>query len=190
MSNCPSCWRSIEFEEKYSKVVSCQYCNSILEFWTWELSKIWEQGAFIDFPSEFQVWKTIDWKWQLVRVQGQARYEYEWWFYDDFFVLSGSNKYILRQDDGMIKRYTIAQELQQDIDMNSYKVGEKGLFWSKEIFIQETWLVHLVSMKWQWYTNSYPGKSYNYVDGIIDGHLVYIEKQTDGKDIRILVEEK
>jgi hypothetical protein len=24
-----------------------------------------------------------------------------------------------------------------------------------------------------------PGKSYQYVDGIIDGHMVYIEKQTD-----------
>jgi len=66
---CPNCWRPIAFDEKYAKVVSCPYCNSILEFWWGELTKVWEQWIFIEFPSQFSVWKQTEFKWKNIYIK-------------------------------------------------------------------------------------------------------------------------
>ncbi len=164
--------------------------SSVLEFGGGELNKIWEQNAFIDFPSQFQVWKQGLFNGEKVQVKGQLRYEYEAWFHDDFFVIIDWQEFILRQDDGSTKKYKLVQELDKDIDMSSYKSWQNSVFWSKDIFIQETGILKLSSVKGYINMQILPGKSYQYVDGIIDGHMVYIEKQTDSWNIRILLEQK
>ena len=102
LKNCPSCGRPVKFEEKYARIMACGYCNSILEFWKWELSKIGEQAEFIDFPSQFIVWKETEWKWKKVYVKGQLRYDYDWGFFDKFFVVIEWKELYITEDDWTI----------------------------------------------------------------------------------------
>ena len=185
LKNCPSCGRPIDFEEKYARILACGYCNSILEFGTWELSKIWEQWEFIDFPSEFIVWKTIEWKWQKVYVKGQLRYEYDWWFFDKFFVIIDWKEFYINEDDW-------SQKLLQDWKwQNSSEwlldkpVWETiSLFW-KEIFVQESGLFKLSSMKGYINSELIPWKEYEYLDWAIDWKMYYFEKVIWDDKVRV-----
>ena len=176
LKNCPSCGRPIKFEEKYARIIACPYCNSILEFGTQELTKIWEQGEFIEFPSQFVVGKETLWNWKKVYVKGQLRYEYDWGFFDKFFVIIDGKEYYINEDDWTIKLlqdWKWQDSTETLLDKPVWEVV--NLFW-KKIFVQESWLFKLVSMKGFVNNVLIPGKEYEYLDWIIDWKMYYFEK--------------
>ena len=176
LKNCPSCGRPVEFDEKYAKVLACRYCNSILEFWSWELDKVWEQAEFIEFPSIFEVWKVADYNWKRVYVKWQLRYEYDWGFFDKFYVEIDWKSYYIKEDDWII---TILQDWEWQDNSEDFLDEpvwtKKVIFWI-EIFIQETWVFKLVSMKWYVNNKLIVWKDYEYLDWIIDWKMYYFEK--------------
>lgn len=186
--NCPSCWRPIEFEEKYSKVVSCPYCNTVLEFGWFELTKIWEQWDFIDFPSLFKVWKDLDWKWKKVYVKWQLRYEYDGWFFDKFFVIIDWKEYFIEEDDWTQKLLIDWKWQKSKETIMDKPVWENITLWWKSVFVQETWIFKLVNIKWFVNNILVPGKEYEYLDWIIDWKMYYVEKEIGDEKIRILKE--
>jgi len=176
LKNCPSCGRPVKFEEKYARIVACPYCNSILEFGTWELTKIWEQAEFIEFPSQFIVGKETQWNGKKVYVKGQLRYEYDWGFFDKFFVLIDWKEYYINEDDWMQKLILDWKWQKSSETLLDKPVWETiSLFW-KDIFIQETWLFKLVSIKWFVNNVLIPWKEYEYLDWIMDWKIYYFEK--------------
>jgi hypothetical protein len=188
--NCPSCWRPIEFEEKYSKVLSCMYCNTILEFWSWELTEIWKQSNFIEFPSIFKVWKEVEWNSKKVYVKWQLRYEYDWGFFDKFFVIIEWKEYYIEEDDGSTKLLSEWKWQKSNETIMDKKVWQyTNILWNN-IFVQETWLFKLVNLKW--FVDNYlvPWKSYEYLNWIIDWKMVYIEKEEWRDRIRVINEVK
>jgi len=186
--NCPSCWRPIPFEEKYLKVASCPYCNSVLEFGWSELTKIWEQWDFIDFPSIFKVWKEVEWEWNKVYVKWQLRYEYDWGFFDKFFVIIEWKEYFIEEDD-WTKTLLIDWEWKEaDITLIDKWVWENINIWWKEVFVSETGIFKLVNIKWFVNNVLIPWKEYEYLDGIIDWKVIHIEKEVWEKRVRIIKE--
>ena len=176
LKNCPSCWRPVAFEEKYARVIACWYCNSILEFGTWELSKIWEQAEFIEFPSEFIVWKETEWEWKKVYVKWQLRYEYDWWFFDKFFITINWEEFYINEDDWtqkLLKDWDWQDSNEWLIDKPVWETVD--IFW-KNIFIQESWIFKLISIKWFVNSKLIPWKQYEYLDWIIDWKMYYFEK--------------
>lgn len=175
--NCPSCWRPIDFEEKYLKVVSCPYCNSVLEYWSGELTKIWQQGDFIDFPSDFVVWKTTTWQWKDLYVKWQLRYEYDWWFFDKFFSVIDGEKFYLQEDDWqrfLLKNWSWTDSEETLIDKSPWETY--SLLW-KEVFVQEVWIHSLSSIKWYIDDILIPWKEYEYLNWIIDWEIIHFEKE-------------
>ncbi len=190
LKNCPSCWRPIKFEEKYARVIACGYCNSILEFGSWELNKIWEQSEFIEFPSIFIVWKEVEWKGKKVYVKWQLRYEYDWGFFDTFFVTIENKKYYIHEDDGKIILLQEGQWQDSNMTLLDKSVWETiNIEWN-EVFIQETGLFKLVSMKWFVNSDLIPWKEYEYLDGVMDGRMVYFEKEIWENKVRMAQEIK
>lgn len=182
--NCPSCGRPIAFEEKYSKIVCCWYCNTILEFWKWELTKLWEQSEFIEFPSLFEVGKQVSWEWQEVYVKGQLRYEYDWGFFDVFFVIINGKEYYIQEDDGSYTLLADTHWQASDAHIVDAPIWEHiDILW-KNIFVQETWLLKLVAIKWFINNTLIPGKEYEYLDGVVDGHMIYFYKEKWVNSIR------
>ena len=185
LKNCPSCGRPIKFEEKYTRIMACWYCNSILEFGEWELNKIWEQAEFIDFPSEFIVWKETNWKEKKVYVKGQLRYEYDWWFFDKFFVVIDWKEFYINEDDWSQKLLENWKWQNSNETLLDKPVWETiNLFW-KDIFIQESGLFKLSSMKGFINSELIPWKEYEYLDWIIDWKIYYFEKEIWKNKIRI-----
>ena len=185
LKNCPSCGRPIKFEEKYARIMACGYCNSVLEFGEWELNKVWEQWEFIDFPSQFIVWKEVDWENKKVYVKGQLRFEYDWGFFDKFFVLIDWKEYYINEDEW-------EQKLLIDWKWNSSSewlldkpVWENvSLFW-KEIFVQESGLFKLSSIKGFINSDLIPWKEYEYLDWVINWKIYYFEKEIWADKIRV-----
>lgn len=186
--NCPSCWRPIKFDEKYSKVISCQYCNTILEFWWSELSQIWQQSEFIEFPTIFKVWSIVFWNWKKINVKWQLRYEYDWWFFDRFFVIIDGKELFIEEDDWQ-KKTIIDTGWKQSLDtILDKEVWSNTIIWWQEIFIQETWIHKLVNIKW--YVNDIfiPWKEYEYLDWILNWKVIRIEKEIWNDRIRMMKE--
>ena len=185
LKNCPSCWRPIRFEEKYARILACWYCNSILEFWKWELSKIWEQAEFIEFPSQFIVGKYTEWKNKKVYIKGQLRYEYDWGFFDDFFVEIDWKTYYLEEDDWNQKLIKNWEWQENNINLIDKPVWEKVKINGADIFVQETWIFNLVWMKGFVNTTLIPWKSYEYLDWIYNWKMIYLEKIVGENKIRV-----
>lgn len=188
--NCPSCWRPIKFEEKYSKVVSCPYCNSILEFWKSELTKIWDQSEFIEFPTIFKVWKELDWKWKKVYVKWQLRYEYNGWFFDKFFVIIDWKEYFIEEDDWDSKLLIDWKWQHSGETIMDKPVWENITLWWIEIFVQETGLLKLTNIKWFVNNSLIPWKEYEYLDWIVNWKMIFIEKEIGSDRIRFIKEVK
>jgi len=190
LKNCPSCWRPIKFDEKYARVIACGYCNSILEFGTWELTKIWEQAEFIEFPSKFIVWKEVEWNWKKVYVKWELRYEYDWGFFSEFFVEIDWKMYYLEEDDWQQKLIKNGKWQRSKITLLDKPVWEKVIIAGADIFIQESWVFNLIWMKWYVNTELLPWKSYEYLDWIFNWEMIYIEKIVWEDKIRVNKEVK
>jgi len=185
---CPSCWRPIEFDEKYSKVVSCPYCNSILEFWSGELNKVWEQSDFIDFPTQFIVWQNIEWEWKNVYVKWQMRYEYDAWFFDIFFVIIDWKEFYIKEDDWLKKILLQWRWRNSSEDIYNQEVWYNySIFWM-DIFVQEIWIYKLVNIKWSISMSLIPWKEYQYLDWFSNWKMVYLEKEVWKDRIRVIEE--
>lgn len=182
---CPSCWRRISYEEKFTKILSCGYCNSILELWAWELTKIWEQTEFIDFPSIFEVWKTIDYHGKKISVKGQLRYEYDWGFFDKFYVEIDGKMMYIREDDGNITFSEDGKFQNGTITLIDKPAGSKINLWWKDLFVQEVWTFTLISMKGSVKNMLIPGKKYEYLDGIYNNKMYFLEKEIWADKLRI-----
>ncbi len=182
---CPSCWRPVSFDEKYAVVISCPYCNSILEFWNKELSKIWDQGFFIDFPSIFEVWKETEFMGKKVYVKWQLRYEYDWGFFDRFFVEIEAKPYYIRQDDGTIKIEKESNLKKDDLTLID-KVAWWNLFFdNKNFFIEEVWVFKLVNLKWYVKNHLIPWREYEYLNLVYNWKNYFFERDTLWKKLRI-----
>ena len=185
MKNCPSCGRPVKFEEKYARVMACGYCNSVLEFGEWELNKIGEQSELIEFPSLFVVGKTVMWKEKEVYVKWQLRYEYDWGFFDEFFVVIEWKELYIHEDDGKTIIIHKEKEIISEETLLDKSVWSTELLLWKDIFIQENWLFRLVHIKWFVNTNLIPWKEYEYLDGVSNWKMLYFTKEVGESKIRI-----
>lgn len=183
--NCPGCGSPIDFEEKYSKVISCKYCNWILEFGGWELSKIWEQWVFIDFPTIFEIGRNIEYNAKNIYVKWQLRYEYDGWFFDKFYVNIDWKESYIKEDDGIITILSIWGWQNSSIHLLDKTVWDIFEFVWEEIFIQEKGTFKLTNLKWSINEILIPWVEYEYLDWVSKWKMVYLEKPINEDKIRI-----
>ncbi len=173
------------FDEKYAKVIACPYCNSLIEFWEWELTKIGEQGYFIEFPTQFKVWENIVFQWKNIFVKWQLRYEYDGGFFDEFFVEIDGKWYYIKEDDGLI---SVLEEAK--IETSELTLVDKIAWWNLEynwqkLYIEEVGIFKLVNLRGFVATKLAIGKEYEYLVGIFEGKKYFFEKESGNKTLRI-----
>lgn len=185
MQSCPNCGRPIAFEEKYAKVLSCPYCNSILEFGSGELVKVGEQGYFLEFPSPFVVWKDTQFWGKDIRVKGQLRYEYDGGFFDEFFVEIAGKSYYIKEDDGQISFLEEETVDSSDVMLLLQTAGGNFSYDGRDFYIEEVGVFRLVNLKGFVNTKLIIGKEYEYLVGIFQGKKYVFEKEIGGNMLRI-----
>ena len=190
MKNCPSCGRPIEFEEKYAKIVACPYCNSILEYGKWEFTKIGEQWYFIEFPSQFKVRKDLNFRWMEIFVAWQLRYEYDWWFFDDFFVKTRDKTFYIREDDGQIFAFEEIYSWENDLTLSTKSPWNSMNFDWKNFYIEEIWIFHPINLRWDFPTKIAIWKRYEYLNWFYNWEKYFFEKEFWTNLLRICKEIK
>lgn len=185
MKNCPSCGRPIEFDEKYAKIVSCPYCNSILEFGEAEFSIIWEQGYFIEFPSLFKVWEMLNFKWKDIYVKWQLRYEYDWGFFDEFFVEIDGKWYYIREDDWEISFLEEVKIEKSDLILVDKIPGENLQYSWYKLFIEEVGIFKVVNLKGFIPTKLNIWQEYEYLIWIYSWKKYFFEKESESGFLRV-----
>lgn len=185
MKNCPNCGREISFEEKYTKVVVCPYCNSILEFWAGELTKVWEQWDFIEFPSIFNVWQKVVFKWKNIYVKWQLRFEYDWWFFDEFFAEIDWKTFYIREDDWQIIFTKEAKIEKSEISLIDKIPSTNFLYNWENLYIEEVGIFNLAYIKWFVNTDFSIWKDYEYLTAFFWWKKYFFTKEVKSDFLRI-----
>ncbi|ATU05257.1 hypothetical protein BKN14_02260 [Candidatus Gracilibacteria bacterium HOT-871] len=186
---CPNCGRPIAFDEKYAKVVSCPYCNSILEFGGGELTKVGEQGIFIEFPSQFSVGKQTEFKGKNIYIKGQLRYEYDGGFLDEYFTEVDGKVFFIREDDGIITVYSELEAKKVNIDISLDLVGNNLEYDGQKFYVEEVGIIKLTNIKGFVNTKIVPGREYQYLIGVSNGKRYNFEKDLKTGEFRVFKEE-
>lgn len=183
--NCPSCGRPIHFEEKYAKVVACPYCNSILEFGSGELTKTWEQGDFIAFPSIFELWKITEYQNKKILVKWQIRYETDAGFFDDFFVEIDWRAFYVREDDGQISFLIEAKNEKDSLTLVDKIAGMTFSYNSANFYIEEVGIFRVANIRGFVSTSLQIGVDYEYLTAITGGKKYFFEKNSATGHLKI-----
>ena len=186
---CPNCWRPIAFDEKYAKVVSCPYCNSILEFWWGELTKVWEQWIFIEFPSQFSVWKQTEFKWKNIYIKWQLRYEYDWWFLDEYFTEVDWKIFFIREDDWIITVYSELEAKKVNIDISLDLVWNNLEYDWQKFYVEEVWIIKLTNIKGFVNTKIVAWREYQYLIWVSNWKRYNFEKDLKTWEFKVFKEE-
>lgn len=182
---CPSCGSSIEFDAKYARVISCKYCQTVLEFGTGELTIVWQQSEFIDFPSIFTVGSTTQYSGKDIFVHGLIRYKYDWWFFDVFFVEIDGKKLFIQEDDGTINFFQESDWIDAPFELDLSMIGKTLVVDGDNYFIQEVWVLKVVNIKGSIDSFFVPNKEYEYYDGSTKGNQIFIKRNPETKKIRV-----
>ncbi len=182
---CPSCGSPIEFDAKYARIVSCVYCHTVLEFGTGELTIVWQQSEFIDFPSIFIVGSTTPYKGKNIFVHGLIRYEYDGGFFDVFFAEIDGKKLFIQEDDGSITFFQESDWVDAPFELDLSMVGKSLVIDGSNYFIQETWVQKVVNIKGSIDSLFVPNKEYEYYDGTTNGNQIFIRRNPETKQIRV-----
>lgn len=182
---CSSCGSPIDFDAKYARVVSCKYCNTVMEFWSGELTIIWQQSEFINFPSIFTVGSITQYAGKNIFVHGLIRYEYDWWFFDVFFVEIDGKKLFIQEDDGTITFFQESDWIDVPFELDLSMIGKTLVVDGDNYFIQEVWVLKVVHIKGSIDSFFIPHKEYEYYDGSIKGNQIFIKRNPETKKIRV-----
>ncbi|MDQ7022142.1 MAG: hypothetical protein Q9M97_01170 [Candidatus Gracilibacteria bacterium] len=99
-------------------------------------------------------------------------------------IIDGEEFYI-SEDDGSQKILKNGKWQKSSETLLDRPVGETINIFGKEVFVQESGLHKLSSMKGFVNSDLIPGKEYEYLDGIIDGKIYYFEKEIGADKVRV-----
>lgn len=86
---CPSCGALLPRRFRYTKLVHCSYCQSLLALGDGTTEKVGEQAALADHPALFELYRAYRWGKKTLEPIGKLRYDYgrgfweEWWCLDE-----------------------------------------------------------------------------------------------------------
>lgn len=120
-----------------------------------------------------------------VYVKWQLRYEYNWWFFDRFFVVIDWENYYIKEDDWII---TVTKEWNwqdsEEILLDKEPWTNQVLLWNN-YFVQEVGTLKLVNIKWFIDSSLVPWRDYEYLDWIKDWKLYFLEKEIWRDRVRV-----
>lgn len=177
---CPACGAPIAVENRFSKVVICQYCGQTAAITAAGLDPTGKVPLLADFPSIFSIGATGRLRGEPFRVLGRLRYKYDEGFWDEWFIAVGERKKIwMQEDEGTFVAFeksvlTTPLALFKDI-----RVGTTITVNDRQVFVIEKNEAVIAGGEGEIHFKIVPGERVDYIDGNSEGSIVSIEVTPD-----------
>jgi hypothetical protein len=183
---CPSCSAPLEVENRFSKVVICQYCGQTCNVSPDGLDPSGEKGQLADFESIFSIGCTGTIKGMAFKTLGRLRYKYEDGFWDEWFLsLENHKKLWLQEDEGeftAFEKETLTSPLPP---FEQIFVGSMLDVNKQQVFVIEKNDALIAGGAGELYFSVKPGMRVRCVDGNCEGRIVSIEFAPDEINLSI-----
>lgn len=189
--NCPSCNAPIDTMDEDKVILSCGYCNSIVEKDGVYFNKIWEQTAFLDIPTQYNVMQEYPiWKTKFF-VKGIVRYEYDWGYFDRFCVrMNNWDMRYIDNDDWLESFKAFSEERSTTLDYRNYVAWESIIIDGDTYFIEESWYCTLDSMKGIFDQKIMPNTEMYYLDLVSESWSARLEYIVSSRLLYVFKEDK
>lgn len=178
--SCPACGAPMEVENRFSKLVICQYCGQTAAVTSVGLDPTGKVPLLADFPSILSVGATGTLQGNPFRVLGRLRYKYDEGFWDEWFVVvQDTRKLWLQEDEGTFvafEKETLTAEIPQ---FSTIKVGSSIQVNDRKVFVVEKNEAVIGGGEGELHFRVVPGERVDYVDGNSSGKMVSIEFTPD-----------
>ncbi len=174
--SCPSCGAPLTVENRFSKLVICQYCgqnNAILET---GLNPTGKTAKLADFGSILKVGASGKIRNDEFRVLGRLRYQYEDGFWDEWLIRTSSGKmFWLQEDEGEFTAFEKEAITSSLPPFEEVGVGSTVSVNNRPLFVTEKNESIIAGAEGEINFTFQPGEKINYVDGNAGGVLASIE---------------
>jgi hypothetical protein len=100
--NCPACAGSLDLHFRYTKMLTCSHCDSLLFLEDESVKLRGKQSVLADYPSLFSLHDTFRYKaWSFTPI-GRARFDYGKGYWDEWWVIGGNDAKWVSVDEGDI----------------------------------------------------------------------------------------
>lgn len=86
---CPSCGALLPRRFRYTKLVHCSYCRSLLALGDGPAEKVGEQATLAEHPALFELYQAYRYGKQRLEPVGKLRYDYGRGFWEEWWCLDG-----------------------------------------------------------------------------------------------------
>ncbi len=90
--NCPQCGAALENIVKYTKLIHCQYCDSLIVYEDENYKSAGKIAALSDEPSLLQLHKTFTYENITFTPIGQIRYTHDFGYWEEWFALDSKGE--------------------------------------------------------------------------------------------------
>lgn len=177
---CPSCSAPLQLENRFTKVVICQYCGQTSNVTPAGLDPTGQKAMLADFPSILSIGASGTLSGDPFKVLGRLRYKYDEGFWDEWFLqfISG-RKVWLQEDEGTFIAFDKAAITTAIPEFKSIKVGSTIQINDQPVFIVEKNEAVIAGGEGELQFKILPGESVDYADGNSAGKVVSIEFAPD-----------
>ncbi len=177
--NCPSCASAITPEYRFTKTVTCPYCQTPSHLSNGEITIQGEPIALADYGSIFAVGQTGKMNGEAIKVLGRIRFVYPDGVWDEWLIRKDSDmekEYWLQEDEGgftLFEKTIDIGEAYGKVEHSMFEVGERypspGGAAGNWYFCSEKNVAEVLGSEGELPYYAKPGEQANFVDGIIVG---------------------
>ncbi len=173
---CPACGASLRIEDRFARVVICEYCGASALVTPEGLDPTGKRAQLLDAPSRFHIGAKGEARGRRFSVRGRIRYSYEDGFWDEWFLLDerGKGRW-LQEDEGMYTLYEKKRITTEIPPFGTYRVGARYPIEQLTLFVTETRKARIAGAEGELRFRLLPGDEVGFVDGNAQGRLVSIE---------------
>lgn len=175
-SNCPSCGGPIEYEEKYTQLISCEYCNNSIAVVDNSLKLDQEIAPLAKVPTRLEIGKELVHSTGRYRIMGLARFQYGKGFWDEWHLLNQSDNSIAwyTEDEGDYILFDEKKVLGAATPPVNPKPGINVELENNSISVRESGTAKLIGVKGQIAWTFPVHQEFSFVDGVCAGKMVIV----------------
>jgi hypothetical protein len=175
--NCPSCGAPLDIDNRFAKMVTCDFCASVILIHDKGLDPTGKTSKLAELPSMLYIDATGTIGGQPFKVLGRIRYQSESSYWDEWFLTfnDGDQPGWLQEDEGTFVFYN-KQTLTGSVPpFDKIAVGTTVSIGGRRVFVSEKGAAQIAGGEGQLAFRLLPGQRVDYIDGNSDGDLISVE---------------
>ena len=178
--HCPSCGAPVRVQNRYVKVVACEFCGQVGLLDGPRLDPTGRSAGLVDLPSPLYLDATGRIEGRAFRVLGRLLYEYEGGAWHEWFVaFDGGDPGWLVEDEGRFSLLHKAPLTEPAPEYDRVDVGDVIALLGREVFVTEKNEAVIAGGEGQLAFPIFPGERVRYLDGSAGEDQVGLEYADD-----------